>query len=259
LSHLDEKHEDLIQREIDGDISESERTALGNYVALNAEARSLQAGLTKLAEVLNRVEAVEPPSDLAKSVLAALPPRSHAPASSSVLRSRSYLARFPILKYGYALAAGLILGFALNHFLFNQTPTLSDSDVRGSMVPRIPISRFGSADHLPLNHDGVSGALNLRVSDSVAALEFDLNSQESVQFKVGFDGALIAFKGFDQQINNVDSFEAGSGHIIVQCRGKHHFTVLFGDLKTLDANLSIEVFISGKLVQKGNIQLPKSG
>ena len=257
MSHLDESHDELIQCEIDGEASEQEVAALRDYVAANADARSRQVELKRLAEMLNRAEPINPPTDLAKSVLAALPPQRHAPAR--VLRPRTGLARFPILKYGYALAAGLILGLGLHQFLFNHPSTLPATDVSGSMLPRIPASSSGPADQLPLNPDGVSGSVSIRVSGSVAPLEFDLDSQKPVQFEVRFDRAQVEFKGFNQQINKVDSFAAVPGRINVQCEGKQRFTVLLANSKSRDADLNIGVFISGKLVQSGNLRLPKSG
>ncbi len=256
MSHLDERYDELIQREIDGEASEQEAAALRDYVAANADARSRQAELKKLAETLNRVEPINPPADLAKSVLAALPSRRYAPAR--VLRPRTGLARFPILKYGYALAAGLILGIALHQFLFNQPSTPPVTDVSGSMLPRNPAPVSGPADHWPLKLDGVSGSVSIRVSGSVAPLEFDLDSQKPVQFEVRFDSAQVELKGFSQQINRVDSFAAVPGRIDVQCEGKQRFTVLLANSKGLDANVSIGVFVSGKLVQSGNFRLPKS-
>jgi hypothetical protein len=249
LSHLDEGYEELIQREIDGDTSEQEKTALKDYVAANAEAQSLHAGLKKLTEVLNRVEPVKPPADLAKSILAALSPRRHAQAR--VLRPRSWLARYPILKFGYAIAAGLILGLLLHPFLFNQTSTLPATDVQGSMIPRL------SGDQMLLNLDGGSGSVTLRVSDSIASLEFDLDSREPARLEVGFDKGQVEFKGFNQQTNSVDSFAAEPGRIVVQCEGKHRFIVLLANQIGFDANLNIGVSISGRLVQSGIIRLPK--
>ncbi len=256
MSHLDERYDELIQREIDGEASEQEVAALRHYVAENADARSRQAELKQLAELLNRVEPVTPPADLAKSILAALPPQRYAPAR--VLRPRTGLARYPILKYGYALAAGLILGLALHQFLFIHPSALPVTDVSGSMLPRIPASSSSPAHQLPLNSDGVTGSVSIRVSGPVAPLEFDLDSQKPVQFEVRFDSAQVELKGFSQQINKVDSFAAVPGRIIVQCEGKQRFTVLLANSKGLDANVSIGVFVSGKLVQSGNFRLPKS-
>jgi len=251
LSHLDEGYEELIQREIDGDTSEQERTALKDYVATNAEARRLHSGLKRLTEILNQVGPVKPPADLAKSIVAALPPGRL--AQGRVLPPRSWLARYPILKFGYAIAAGLILGLILHPFLFNQTSTLPATDVQGSMVPR------AAGDQLQLILDGERGSVSLRVSDSIASLEFDLDSRTPVQFEVGFDGTQVEFRGFNQQMNHVGSFAAEPGRIVIQCEGKHRFTVLLANLKSLDTNLSIGVTISGRLVQSGIIRLPRTG
>ncbi len=243
MSCLDERHEELIQRDIDGETSDQEKIALRDYVTNNEEARNLEAGLTKLARILMHVESVDPPADLAKSIAAALPPRRRTPAS--VLVPRSWLARFPALKYGYALAAGLILGLALHPFLFNQASIPPGSDLRGSMVPRIP------GGQLSLNSDGVSSMISLRAADSVATLELDLESQKTVQFEVGFDSAQVEVKGLNQQISSVESFRAEPGRIIVQCEGKHCFTVLLANLKSFDANLIVGVFTSGRFDPKG--------
>ncbi len=247
MSRLEEGYEELIQREIDGELSAQEKITVRDYVSKNAGARELKDGLAGVAQALNQMEAVEPPEDLRKSILAALPKRHSA---TGVFRPRSFLAKLPVLKYGYALAAGLVLGFVLHPFLFNPNSTLPGAEVRGSMIPR---------SQLTLSAGGISGSVEVRASESGSSLEFDLETQKAVQVEVGFDAAAVEFKGFSQQISKVASFTVTRGRIIVQCEGKQRFIMRLSNPRGLDSNLNIGIYVSGKLVRSGSVRLPKLG
>ncbi len=207
----------------------------------------MKDGLARVAQALNQVEAVEPPADLRKSILSALPKRH---AAATAFRRRSFWAKLPALKYGYVLAAGLILGFVLHPILFTGKSGVPATEVRGSMVPR---------NQLTLSSEGISGSIGLRTSESFPSLDFDLSAQKQVQLEIGFDAGQVEFKGFNQQINNIASFTLNPGRIIVQCQGKQRFSMQLTNLRGMDSDLTIGVFITGKMVQTGTVRLPKSG
>src|ERR1700747_1634070 len=117
--------------EMDGKISDEELVALREYLASNPEARRLHAELAKLTGILKQVEQVETPDDLHGNILAALPRRR--PALGTVRRMSPWHLKIPMIRYAYAMAAGLLLGILLTGLALKNISTAEKSDFYGTM------------------------------------------------------------------------------------------------------------------------------
>lgn len=254
MNDSDKRYVELMQAEIDGEASEREMAALRDYLVSNPEARSVQTELVKLADVLSQVEDIDPPGDLAKNILAALPPRR--PLDDGALRNESWHARFPLLKYGYALVAGLLLGVVVAGVAFRHLSSPETSDFYGTMIARERTSHNFAVDQIKLDLPDLGGSVGLSRSASNAIIEFDLNSREPVEVEVGFDGSQVGFKGYSQQSNSVRLFQAEQGRFSFGSKGKNHSTVLLTNENNAPIILDLRFYISGKLVHHGTLRLP---
>jgi hypothetical protein len=256
LNDSDKHYVELMHAALDGEASEREMAALREYLVSNPEAQSVQSGLMKLADVLRRVEDIEPPEDLTRSILAALPPRR--PAGDSVLRNKPWHAGFPILKYGYALAAGLLIGSVLAGVAFRNLYSPETSDFYGTMIAREHASPNVAVDQMKLDLSDLRGSVGLSRSGSNAIVDFDLDTRQPVEVEVGFNGSQVGLKGFSQESNTASLFEAEPGRLSFRSEGKYRSTVLL----TRDYNgpiiLDLRFYISGELVHHGTLRLPRS-
>lgn len=258
MSRLDEKYEELIQRQIDGETSEQERTALRDFVAANAEAQTVQNRLLRLAEILNRVEEVEPPTDLSGNIMAALPAIGRSSTSAAPFQSRSgrLLSFFEYFKYGFALAAGILIGLVLGPAIFKQATTVNPAGLYGSMAPHATSSDLKPVDQIELNSDGLTGSVRLERQASRAVLEFDISSRTTTEVAVKFDADPVEFNGYNRESPGNISLATGNGQINLSCEGKQHFTLLLTNRKELPVDFNIEFFVSGKLVNAGTLRMP---
>jgi hypothetical protein len=254
LSDSHEKYLELMHAEMDGEASDKELTALREYLASNPEAQRVYAELAKLTGILGQVEQVETPGDLHRNTLAALPPRR--PALGTVPRMSRWHLRIPMIHYGYALAAGLLLGVVLTGFALKNLSTVEKSDFYGTMTAREDTPRYVAVDQMKLNAPDLGGSVRLSRSGSNAMVVFDLNGGPQVEVEVGFDGSQAGLRGFSQQPNNIRLFEARESRISFKSEGKQLSTVLLTNEKNAQIILDLKFYVGGRLVYQGTLGKP---
>ena len=258
MSDPREKYLELMHAELDGHASDEQRATLREYLARDPEAQRVHAELAKLTNILSQVEKVETPGDLHTSIMAALPPRR--PGPESVVRNRSpWRLRIPLVRYGYALAAGLLLGAVLTGVALRNLSPQEKSDVYGTLAPRENVPPYVAVDQMKLNSPDLGGSVELSRSGSNAMIVFDLNSQQPVEVEIGFDGSQGGLTGFSQQPDSIRSFEAKEGSISFQSKGKQRSTVILKSEKNAQLILDLKFYVAGKLVHQGRLGGPAPG
>ncbi len=251
MSDSREKYLELMHAEVDGETTDKELATLREYLASNPEAQSVHGELVKLTDILNQVEEVETPDDLHGSILAALPPRRSV-LEIGARNSRSRL-RIPLIRYGYALAAGLLLGAALTGVAFRSLSSLEKSDIYGTLAVRENAPRYVAVEQMNLDSPDLGGSVELRRSGSNAMIIFDLHGPQAVEVEIGFDGSQAGLMRFDQQPGAIRSFEAKKGTISFQSEGKQRSTVILTSEKNGQLILDLKFYVAGKLIHQGTL------
>ena len=237
---------------MDGEATEKELATLREYLASDPEAQKVRAELAKLTNVLDQVEEVETPGDLHTSILAALPPRR--PGLETLAQNSSpWRLRIPFIRYGYALAAGLLLGAALTGVAFRSLSPAEKSDIYGTLANHENASSYVEVGQMNLDSPDLRGSVDLRRSGSNVMIIFDLQGQQAVEVEVGFDGSQAGLMSFDQQPGAIRSFEAKKGTISFQSEGKQRSTVLLTSEKNGQLILDLRFYIGGKLIHQGTL------
>ncbi|PYU69649.1 MAG: hypothetical protein DMG49_12770 [Acidobacteria bacterium] len=246
------KYLELIHAEIDGEASDKELAALQEYLASDHEAQKLRAALAKLNNVLNQVEEVETPADLHTSILTALPPRR--PALEIVAQNSSpWRLRIPFIRYGYTLAAGLLLGAVLTGVALKNLSPPEKSDIYGTLAVRENAQRYVAVEHMNLDFPVLRGSVELSRSGSNSMMVFDLYGQQAVEVEVGFDGSQAGLMSFNQQLGAIRSFQVKEGTISFQSEGKQRSTVVLASKKHAQLLLNLSFYVGGKLVHQGTL------
>lgn len=254
MSDSQEKYLELMHAELDGEASDEDLVALREYLSSNPEAQKVHSELAKLTAVLNQVEMVETPGDLHTNILEALPPRRSEPGS--VLRMRPWPLRIPQIQFGYALAAGLLLGAILTGFTLKSTSTVENSDFYGTMTARKDAPHSVAAEQMKLDAPDLGGSVALSQSGSKAMIVFDLSAGQPVEVEVGFESSQASFEGFSQQPSGIRWFDARNGRISFECEGKHVSTILLANERNAPLVLDLKFYEGGKLVYQGTLGSP---
>ncbi len=253
MSRPGDDYQEWISADVDGELSPEERTILHQRLLSDLEAQKARSEMIRLTETLRGVEEVEPPADLGRSIMAALP--LALPAVAVSLRKQPWFLRRPIFKYAYALATGVLLGFILNQAVFQRAKTGEPADLYGSLAPRATVDGLAPTDQLKLNSDGLNGSVRLSRLSSKTLLEFNFESKGRAEITIRFDAGAEEFDGYNQEYPGNVSLDSGSGRISLKSEGKRHFTLSWTNLKKIPATFSLEFLVSGKLVQAGTLHL----
>ncbi|HLZ13651.1 MAG TPA: hypothetical protein VKP58_13775 [Candidatus Acidoferrum sp.] len=251
MSDSDEKYLELMHAEIDGVASGTERAALREYLGSHPEAQIAHTELVKLTGILNRVEAVKTPDDLHESILAALP--RERVENEMGARNSGWRFRIPLIRYGYALAAGILLGAALTGVAIKNMSPLEKPDVYGTMAVRETAPRCIAVDQMKLDRPELGGSVELCRSASDTMIIFDLQGDQAVDVEVGFDGSQGSLKSFDLQPSGVASFAAQKGTISFRSEGKQRSTIVLTSQKNVVLIPDVRMYVGGKLMQQGTL------
>lgn len=244
----------LIHAEIDGANPPHESERLRRYIDSNPEARHELDRLRRLAETLARVEAVKPPAGLRREIRSALPASRASVKPGRIARP----AAASTLRYGYALAAGMILGVLGFHWATTGIlwpPTLDTSKAAGT------ISR-GASDPGPLQEidlalPGATGKAILRQGDPGHIVEIDVDSEAPVEVSVSYDPGRVVFRGFIQEISAATGMSVAEDGLSWTQRGHHRVRVLVAGRRGEQATVNVRLVGPGGRVQEATLHLPK--
>jgi len=242
-----EYYEELMSAEIDGELSKEEKTLLDKHLISNPDAQIVRTQMNKLSEALDQVKEVEPPANLGKDIMAVLPPVQQ-PGASAV-RPRFRATRLSILKYGYAFAAGIILGLILHQVVTKRATTVDLNDLYGSMAPRVIGGGWQPADGMSFTSDSLTGSVQLAQLGSTVVLEFDFDSIGTVEISVRYDPQLVQFAGYNQKTSGNLSITGGNGSLSLRCEdNKQHFLLVLTSPQKIPTTFNVEFLVGGKIV-----------
>ncbi len=243
MTDLREKYAELMQTAVDGEASPEQLSELKEYLASHPEAQVEYGAFAKLTGILNQVEAIETPSDLHANIMKALP-RERSTANIGSWRDRWHL-RFPLVQYGYALAAGLVLGAVLTGVTLKNLSPEDKTDVYGTIAPATQTIKVAGPN--------VSGTVELRRSGDSERAVFELNSSQPVEIEVKLGERGLGLAGFRQEPTAISSLEARDGNVRFRSEGRQHSTLLLTGAKPGSLGISVAFYVEGKLVQEGRL------
>lgn len=242
---------ELIQREIDGINSPAEQRALQEALARDEAAAAQYDDLRSAVQLLERVEALEPPAQLKGRVMAALPAHRYAQASPHAARGwfdalRRLLQARPRLAVAYTFAVGMVAGLALMG-IWGDVLSDSEQDAYGTLLSQDAIAAMRPADEARIGLDALHGYLRVQSSDRQVVLEISLDARQPADVRVIFDEAALPLRGisrFGDEPGPMLRAEAGSVSFAVL--GTQHFAVAF-DRSDAGANVNFEILQDGRV------------
>lgn len=255
---LDTRSLELINAEIDGELTPDERTELEALLASSAEARAMKAELLKLSNVIESVPEREPPADLTDRILGQLKQPARRPAFSLA----GLFASLQPVPVGMAFAAGLLLTVGVYELSPGQR---ADSDVAG-MVGTMVLDSQGQAtgqeSRLAITGPGVAGSVALSGVGDMLVLSFDVAAEQQTEIVIAMADAGLGFGGIAHaavgDVATGGSYEVSGGHLRVVNGTSHPFNVYLRRVESgvpHPRGIGIEVIYSGERVFKGSLEL----
>ena len=208
MSDLDPRQLDLIHSDVDGEPVDAD--ALEKLFAESPEALQLHRDLGRLSVMFEELEEVEPPGDLAASIMAAARRRSE-PRSRFTWNPLSWLAPMPV-RFAMTFVLGLVIG-ATALDLGSRYP-VGDGPLTGSMAP--------AADRARIQFDSLAGTVTLNRTGTDLQLGFSLEALEPVGVVVHLDDG-VTVSGFRQSGVSTKSLLIEPDRAALEIAGRHEF------------------------------------
>lgn len=256
---LDERIAELIQADVDGELSVSEEDELRSVLDQSAEARQFREDMVRVAQLMAELPPVEVPAPLRRRVLE----RIELPARPRWRLDRLTGTRwFQPASYGLAIAAGVMM--AVGYAQLQPAGPVDLQSLVGTMVSQGEV-RQGSRDgsgRLEIGLPGLSGAVDLKpVSGGVWAVEFALDSDRPIELRLDLGTAGYRFGGFADATSGVEAIEVSAGEFRMTMAGSRQFVVFLrrdGESVSDAGAIGIAVGRQGEMLYQGSL-MPASG
>jgi len=171
---LDEKSFELLNAEIDGELSATDRAELSRRLLGSPELRAVRDELRLACAELERCPEVEPPAGLREKILAAFP--QAAQGGPTEARSRLGFALSPrTLRFAAAIVGGVLVS-AIAFQASRSVDGVGAGDVTGTMASSAPVA--AGAGTLRVDATRVRGTVTLTPSTSELRVRFDLDPSQ---------------------------------------------------------------------------------
>lgn len=187
----DDRTLELLNLEIDGELSASDRADLSRRLLNDPLARAARDDLRRTCDELDAMPVAEPPAGLRERVLAGLPLATNGGGQPS----RRFLSSASTLRYAAAFVGGLLVS-AIAFEAMRDQPGISIEETAGTMANPPKLAKGMVADTVKIDLPEVRGKVSLFRSASTRVVEFDLAAKLPVEVAVTHDGHEARLSGF---------------------------------------------------------------
>ena len=245
---IEQKFLDLINADIDGEISDAKKIELQAFLAENAEGRALHDELASLCMTLEHVEQEEPPPYMRHIIMNSVPPTRPADSSPGFLRA---LLATPALKYSVTFAAGVFLTLSIVNS--SQISNRAFDDVTGLVGTVADPIHADLEDTVAVAGPQVAGTVSLRSAGSLLILDFDLVAKDHIEIEAKFTDRTIWFNGFAQLESEGTTVSAEAGLVRLGMDGKRRYAVYLQNTGGRDTTVSLRFMAAGEVVHQSTL------
>lgn len=237
---------DLVERDVDGELTEGERRRLRQLAESRPEIEAYERQIHEVVETIHRVGLVEAPGDLVRNVLARVRRMRRRPE-----RARPRRPTAPArLRYALAFAAGLALGALAIGLL---TGGIRGSSSRAGMsATLLPPERLGQ-QRIVERKSLVKGAIRAEVAVAVApggalVVDLQLRAPEDLEAVVAFDPTALGAAAVHRQGAPASQVRIEAGEVRLDRAGGGSFRITL-DGRT-DASLRLSLAGGGDALEQ---------
>jgi len=253
---IDPKYIELMNADIDGEISAEDRALLDAFLEDHPDAGRCRDELGETAKFLDSADTLEPPPGLAQSVMAHIRPdaiKEKVPGRSIGELLGDFFGISPV-RYALSFAAGVVITFSI--VTSNQASRSAFDDVTslvGTMGDPAAATAFARQDVMQLTLNEMAGSVSLNSRGSLMILDFDLASIQPVEIVANFDDRDIWFNGFAQLESSGTTVAAETGRVTVRMDGQRRYAVYLHNSGGRAASVDLSFFSAGELLHQGQL------
>lgn len=248
---IDRKFIELMNKEIDGVITEGDQKKLQSYLSAHPDAQKFYAELRQTSDLLHNMPKLEPPPNIKKYVMNTIDGNRYAKAKKpSKLKSLvSSLVVKPTPKLAYAFALGILVGILVYSALLENLISRRGMDVT-DFYGTIGINDqagFKTIQTIPIALPEIDGTITIKRHQNTVVIETDLNSQQATEVHFDYDEPSLKFSHFNSGSRAKISFEAGENYVRSSSAGDIQFILFFSEVTANGKPIVIKLFVAGEL------------
>ena len=244
---IDEKYIELINKDIDKEITQKEKDLLESYLKSNHEAQNLYDQLVSSESLLDKLPDDDPSVNLKKQILNSLDKNKYSRIKKhSRFRTFIYQTIFQTrYKIAFTFTLGLLAGLLIFSLLFNNQAT-EHNNVYGTIGINSEVIKS-----IPVEASNIGGKLDIKWINSNLGLDFSLNSPEQYNLALKFNPDKTKFDNISFYGKNKIKLDSGEDMLKLSESGNHNYLLLF----SLKAEMTVKFNL--QLSRKGNIIFEK--
>ena len=241
----EKKYIELINKEVDGLISEKEKHQLHEYLEKDLQAKNLYQETTNTSELLKQVIEVEPSPNLKKRILNSIELKSYAPEYTKKSVRSSISEWFTNLnpRSVYAFAAGVIIGLIIySVFLTNmvQEQSMNNSNFYGTIgIP--DNANIHQLDQMPIDLLDVTGTVGFYKFDNIVWFEINMTNSDRCTMALNFDQKIINFDSYNPLNHSNNSIRNEKNKVTIAVNENSHFLLMFKQNSTENTRIDLEI------------------
>ena len=243
-----QKYTDLINADIDGEISDADKSVLTAFLARDAEGRALHEELSSFCASLSCGELESPPPHLKHVIM------NSVKVTRPVLVSPGFLQTMfaaPALKYAATFSVGVFLTLSLVNS--GQLSNSALDDITGLVGTISDPIDANLASSITVDTVEIAGKISLRTEGSMLILDFDLVAQGPIEILADYTDRTIWFNGFGQLESSGTTVMAEAGQIRLGMDGKHRIAIYLHNEGRRKTTVSLRFLAGGRLVHEASL------
>jgi hypothetical protein len=246
---------ELINADIDGEISPADKDTLEAMMAESPEAQAMHAELSGLSSSLGDLPDLDAPPYLIHTIMAKIPKLESQDRRGDFLRG---LFAAPALRYAAMFVAGSVLTLSL--VSSDQVSERAFNDVTGlvgTISSEVPVGP--GIQTLQIDRTDVAGHITVRSSGPLLIVDFDLVSNGPIDIVASYSDQSVWFNGFAQLESPGASISAESGRISMKINGKRRYALYLHNAGDRNVSIHLRFMSDGEVVYDTDIQYAQPG
>ena len=247
---IDEKYIELINKDIDKEITRKEKTLLESYLKSNPEARNLYDELVISENLLDKLPDNDPSVNLKKQILNSLDKNKYSRANKySTFRTFIHKTIFQTrYKIAFTFTLGLLAGLLFYSLLFNNQSTENHNNIYGTIGINSEVIKS-----IPVEASNIGGKLDIKWINNNLGLDFSLNSPEQYNLALKFNPDKTKFDNISFYGKNKIKLDSEDNILKLSESGNHNYMLLFSLNEEMTVNFNLQISRGGNIIFEKDI------
>jgi hypothetical protein len=250
----EDRFQELINREIDRELSPEEQVELRKYLDQNPRLVVTREEMLRLSGVLSEIPAAEPPEALRENIMSAVAARGARPKEIVIrpqARFRTLLSRLGF-DHPYSFAAGALAAVALLVVVLILNPDSFPGDkngLTGTIVPTERTDGFTVLDYHEIDAPGATGRVELARAGSEIRMQLNLESDTDIDAVVRFDADRLAAAGLTPHRAGWSQITVEPGEVRIHHEGTNQYDLIWRQTELENTTIYFALLSEGVLFE----------